>query len=203
MAQAATPPRVSEELEAWRRDAEDRTLGGLISLFGGRSFALLFVLLLSVSALPLPTGGATHVLEIIAVLLAAQLIAGRSEIWLPERWRTMTLGGDRQSAFLDRLVSVIRTLERISRPRLRFLFHHRLSEIVFGLLVVVLTVAAFLAPPFSGLDTLPSLGVVLLALAFLLDDALLAVLGLLSGVAGITLEVVLGRAAIHGIAGLF
>jgi hypothetical protein len=43
------------------------------------------VLLLGVPALPLPTGGATHVFEIIAVLLALELIVGREEIWLPRR----------------------------------------------------------------------------------------------------------------------
>jgi hypothetical protein len=31
-------------------------------------------------ALPLPPGGATHVLELIAMLLALELIAGRSEL---------------------------------------------------------------------------------------------------------------------------
>ncbi len=198
----APPPRVSDELDAWRQGDDDKTLGGLITLFGGRSFAVLFVLLLGVSALPLPTGGATHVMEIIAVVLAAQLIVGRTEIWLPEKWRAITLAGERRTAFLDRLVAVIRFLERFSRPRLRFLFHHRASDVVFGVLVVLLTVAAFVAPPFSGLDTLPSIGVVLLALAVLLEDALIAVLGLLSGVAGIALEIVLGRAAIHGISSL-
>jgi hypothetical protein len=35
---------------------------------------LLFVLLLGVPALPPPTGGATHVFEIIAVLLALELM---------------------------------------------------------------------------------------------------------------------------------
>jgi hypothetical protein len=44
----------------------DRTLGGLIEVFQEKSFAILFVLLLGLPALPLPTGGATHVFEIMA-----------------------------------------------------------------------------------------------------------------------------------------
>ena len=51
-------------------------------------------------ALPLPTGGATHVFEVIAVLLALQLIAGREHIWLPERWRRLELAGPRQQRFV-------------------------------------------------------------------------------------------------------
>ncbi len=43
---------------------------------------------------------------------------------------------------------------------------------------------AFVAPPFTGLDTLPSLGVVLISLGVLLDDALLALIGLVVGAVG-------------------
>jgi hypothetical protein len=109
-----------------------------------------------VSALPLPTGGATHVFQIIAVLLALELIAGRDQIWLPRRWRKLELAGDKQQRFITALMKMIRRLERFSRPRLRFLFDHRLSNITFGLLVIGGSLAAFFAPPFTGLDTLPS-----------------------------------------------
>ena len=77
---------------------------------------------------------------------------------------------------------MIRRLERFSRPRLRFLFDHRLSNVVFGLLVIGGSVGAFLAPPFTGLDTLPSLGVVLLSLGVLLEDVVVVLVALLVGV---------------------
>src|SRR3981081_2348670 len=145
--------KVSDELQRWLDSDGDKTLSSLIALFEEKSFALLFVLLLGVPALPLPTGGATHVFEIVAVLLALQLIAGRDEIWLPQRWRKLQLAGDKQQRFIKGLMKMIRWLERFSRPRLRFLFDHRLSNIVFGLLVIGGSVAAFFAPPFTGLDT--------------------------------------------------
>src|SRR5205085_1861150 len=113
---------------AWLQGDGDKTLGGLIEVFEQKSFALLFVLLLGVPALPLPTGGATHVFEVIAVLLALELIAGRHTIWLPQRWRTLELAGPRRERFLAGLLRMIRRLERVSRPRLRFLFAHRLSN---------------------------------------------------------------------------
>ena len=85
---AATPPdkKLSDELEEWLAGDGDRTLGALVDAFGEKSFAILFVVLLGVPALPLPTGGATHVFEIIAALLALELIVGRRQVWLPERW---------------------------------------------------------------------------------------------------------------------
>jgi hypothetical protein len=193
---------LSDELERWLRSDGDKSVRSLVELFGGKSFAILFVLLLGVPALPLPTGGATHVFEVIAVLLALQLIAGREEIWLPERWRKLQLAGGKQERFINALMKIIRWLERFSRPRLRFLFNHRLSNAVFGLLVIAGSVSAFVAPPFTGLDTLPALGVVLLSLGVLLEDALVIVVALVFAVAGVVLEVVLGKAAIKGVSSL-
>ena len=95
-----------------------------------------------------------------------------------------------------------RTLERISKPRLRFLFDHRLTNVVFGVLVIAGSLGAFLAPPFSGLDTLPALGVVLLSLAVLLEDFAIVLAALVVGIAGVVLEFVLGNAAVSGIARL-
>jgi hypothetical protein len=198
----ADPDKVSSQLQGWLSSDRDKTLGGLIALFEEKSFAILFVLLLGVPALPLPTGGATHVFEVIAILLAVQLIAGRDRIWLPQRWCRLELAGPRRERFLASLMRMIGRLERFSRPRLRFLFDHRASNIVFGVLVVGGSAAAFLAPPFTGLDTLPSLGVVLLSLAVLLEDFVLVVAAVVVGAAGVVLEVVLGSAALHGLQNL-
>ena len=200
--QPSKPGAVSTELEDWLERGEDTTLGGLIGVFGPRSFAIVFVLLLGVPALPLPTGGATHVFEVIAVLLALQLIVGRDEIWLPERWRKIELAGPRQQRFLHGLMRVIRWFERFSRPRLRFLFDRRSTNIVFGLLVVGGSAAAFVAPPFTGLDTLPALGVVVLSLGVLLQDIAIVLAGVIVAMIGVVLEIVLGAAAIKGLSSL-
>lgn len=199
----AAPEKVSDELERWLDSDGDKTVGGLIELFEEKSFALLFVLLLGVPALPLPTGGATHVFEIIAAILAVELIIGRDEIWLPKRWRKLELAGAKQRKFITGLMKMIRKLERISRPRLRFLFEHRLTTHVFGLFVLGGCIGAFFAPPFTGLDTLPSLGVVLLSLGVLLEDFVVVVAGLVIGIAGVVLEIVLGGAAIKTIGKIF
>jgi hypothetical protein len=137
------------------------------------------------------------------VLVALQLIVGRSKIWLPARWCKLELAGARRQRFLAGLMRMIRRLERLSRPRLRFLFDHRASRAVFGALVVGGSTAAFLAPPFTGLDTLPSLGVVLLSLGMLLEDFLVVLVALVVGLAGVVLEIVIGAAAVHGLSSLF
>jgi hypothetical protein len=199
-----TPGRraqLSDQIEGWLAGDGDRKLGGLADVFGKKSFAVVFVLLLCVPALPLPTGGATHVFEVIAVLVSLQLIVGRSQIWLPRRWRTLDLAGGKRERCIHTLMRLIRRLERVSRPRLSFLFDHRLSNAVFGALVALGSTAAFVAPPFSGLDTLPALGVVVLSLGVLLEDMAVVVAGMTIGAAGVAIEIALGREVIRLIAG--
>jgi hypothetical protein len=198
-----THEKVSEALQGWLEGDSDKTLGSLVDVFGEKSFAILFVLLLGVPALPLPTGGATHVFEIIAALLALQLIIGRDQIWVPQRWCKLELAGPRQQKFITGLMKLIRRLERLSRPRLRFLFQHRVSNSVFGLVALGGTAGAFFAPPFTGLDTLPALGVVLLSLGVLLEDVIVVAFGLVVGVAGVVLEIVVGSAVVHGVSKIF
>jgi hypothetical protein len=193
------PARISDRIESWAQGDAPKTLGSLIELFEEKSFAVIFVILLGVPALPLPTGGATHVFEVIAVLLSLQLMVGRDEVWLPRRWRQIELAGSKQQRFVSVLLKGIRWLERFSRPRLRRLFEHRVSNFFFGLLILLLSVGAFVAPPFSGLDTLPALGAVLVSLAVLLEDFAVLAAGIAVGASGIVLEIVLGRAAFNGL----
>lgn len=191
--------RLSDELERWSTGENARTLGSLVEAFQEKSFAVLFVVLLGVPALPIPTGGATHVFEAIAMVLAVELLAGRREVWLPRRWRDLRLAGQRRERLIERLVRLIRWLERRSRTRGRRLFGHRLSNPVFGALVLGGSLTAFVAPPFSGLDTLPALGVVLLSLGVLLEDVVVVAVALAVGAGGIGLVALLGSAALQAL----
>ena len=141
----ALAPTVSDELEQWLGGDQPKTLGNITGLFGPRSFALVFVLLMALPALPLPTGGATHVFEVVTMLVALQLVVGRRCIWLPARWQRLQLASPSRQKLLNALLRRIRWLERFSRPRATALFDHRATTGTFGLLVFALTPSAFLA----------------------------------------------------------
>ena len=198
---APTEEVVSDQLERWLRSPGPKTLGSLIELFGERSFAIVFVLLMAVPALPLPTGGATHVLEIVTMLLALELVVGRRTIWLPARFRRVEIGS--RERFVNALLRQIRFFERFSRPRLRALLRRRLVGALFGAVVFALALAAFFAPPFSGLDTIPSIGVVVLSLGFLLEDFVLAVVGAVIGAGGAIAILTIGHLVVKWVRGLF
>jgi hypothetical protein len=191
MAQAQ---KVSDQLERWLQADGPRTIGGLIGSFGSKSFAMVFVVLMALPALPLPTGAVSHVLEIVTMLLALELCIGRDEIWLPERWKKRELKGATGAKLTNGLVSRIHWLERFSRPRMADLLDQPVIRVVFGAVVLGLALTAFLAPPFSGLDTLPALGIVVMSLGMLLADIVIVAAGLGIGVTGVALIVGLGRA---------
>src|SRR6185437_7595611 len=81
-----------DELEEWLRSDGPKTLGALGELFEEKSFAVTILMLMFVPALPLPTGGVTHVFELITVVIALQMVLGRRTIWLPRKWKQKELG---------------------------------------------------------------------------------------------------------------
>ena len=59
---------------------------------------------------------------------------------------------------------------------------------LLGLLLMAFAIAAFLAPPFSGLDTLPAMGAVVVSLAIILEDVIVLAIGTVIGAGGIGLH---------------
>lgn len=193
----------SDQLEGWLRSDGSKTLGALSSVFAEKSFAVTILLLMFLPAVPLPTGGITHVFEAITVVLAAEMVLGHRTLWLPARWKARELGALTTDKAIPFMLRVIRWFERFSKPRGAWWFGQRWMLRVLGLLIGGLATAAALAPPFSGLDTLPSLGAVVIALAIILEDAVVLAIGVVVGAGGTLLILTIGAALVRGVQGLF
>jgi hypothetical protein len=191
------PAGFSEQLEGWLASDAPKTLGGLGEVFSEKTFAVAVLLLMFPAALPLPTGGVTHVLEAIAVLVAIEMVLGLTTIWLPKRWRGRELGAAVTGKALPVVIRWVRRLERFSKPRAAAAMRSGPVRRLLGVVLIALAVAAGLAPPFSGLDTLPALAAVVVCLAIILEDAAILVVGLVVGVIAIVLEVALGAAVVR------
>jgi hypothetical protein len=152
---------------------------------------------MSLPALPLPTGGITHIFELVTVLVGLEMVLGRRTLWLPRRLRQRELGPLIAGKALPFIVRRIRWFEKRSRRRGVLLFRQRWFLRLLGLVILGLTVASALAPPFSGLDTLPAAGAVAVALSILFEDVVVLAVGLLIGSGGVVLMVTLGAALAH------
>ncbi|MDQ1490250.1 MAG: hypothetical protein QOJ23_2764, partial [Actinomycetota bacterium] len=138
--------KVSVQLEEWFGSSRKKTLGDLVDTFGPRSFAILFIVLMALPALPLPTGAVSHVLEIVTMLLALELMVGRSEVWIPKRFQDRELKGLTGPKFSRALVKRIRWFEKFSKPRMAGLLENRVTNMAFGAAVFGLALTAFLSP---------------------------------------------------------
>jgi hypothetical protein len=197
------PEPFSVQLEGWLKTDEQKTIGGLGEVFAEKSFAVTVLLLMFVPALPLPTGGISHVFEVITVTVAGQMVIGRRTLWLPAWARRRELSASMMEKALPFIVRRIRWFERFSRPRMAWIFDQRLSRSLVGLVIVIFAVGAALSPPFSGLDTIPSMGAVVIALAIILDDVVLLAIGFVIGTAGILISITLGAAVVHFVRRVF
>lgn len=188
----------SQDFTDWINSKQPKTLESLINVFNEKSFAILFFLLLALPALPIPTGGLTHITEIIAMFVALQLIIGRKTIWLPKSWKKRDISSIVKGKAASKLISFIQWFEKYSRQRLGWILNNPLSLSLLGIVVLTYTVAAFSAPPFSVLDTLPALGVVIISLGLILEDFIVTLVGIIAGAVGIGLVLAAGAALYSG-----
>jgi hypothetical protein len=183
----------SDELNDWLKSTKPKTLAGINDVFGEKSFAVIFLILMLLPALPLPTGGASHVFEIIVMLLALELIIGRRTIWLPKRWQHAGIGQTAQQKIIPSIQRRLKWFEKHSKSSRHDLLQNRSVLKTCGFMVFIFTLTAFIAPPFSGLDTIPALGVVAIALSLILNDIRLFIIGNIAGCLGILVVVGLGK----------
>lgn len=178
-------------LDAWTvgDPGEVLQLRDLLSGLGRRAFGMLLFVATLPAFIPIPIGGAIS--GPLVMLIGLQLLAGRRAPWLPAFMARR--GPHRQSlARFDRLVGPwLARLERLVRPRLPQLLHHRVATAFTGLLLVLLGALLSLPIPFTNylfgaLLLLFALALVerdgaLLVVAWVAGGACVAVFGLLSG----------------------
>lgn len=189
----------SVQLTDWVHAKNKHTIGELMDIFDERSFAFLFLILMAFPALPIPTGGIVHALEIIVILIASQMLIGRRELWLPKKMKQRELPRPILLKLLPYLAKYIRGFEKISKPRFAQLIPQLWFRIQLAAVVIIFTLFAFFAPPFTGLDTIPSLGVVILSIGIILNDLLIIIAGYIVGIIGCSLVIFLGAGVLSAI----
>jgi len=103
------------------------------------------------------------------ILIAAQMIVGRSHPWLPERLRNLSLDRDRLKQAISTMRPYLDAMDRWTRPRLRFLTEPPL----YLLIPVVCILLALLMYPLALVPwgvTLPALALTVLSVGLTIRD---------------------------------
>jgi hypothetical protein len=174
--------RISTVLRELCADAEGRTtIGEIVERFGRRAFGALLFVFSTPNLLPLPPGSST-VLGAPLVLLAPQVAMGVRSPWLPPFVHRHVVSGADLSRAFGRLLPWVERIERVSRPRLAFLFGP-VGDRVIGVVCTLLALVLVLPIPFGNL--LPAAAVAVLAFALVQRDGVLALVGHLLALASL------------------
>jgi hypothetical protein len=186
--------RVAEETPG-----ERIPLGDLIDALGERTFGLVMLVLALPCAIPF-LYGVPQVVSIPMLFVAAQLVIGRRALWLPQGLRARSFSKADYAAMIARARPWLLRLERLSRPRLVALTRPPLDQVV-GLAMLIASLS--IAVPLPLTNTVPGIGVAILALGLIERDGLLVVGGALVALVWIGFLVFAGTTVVAAILSLF
>lgn len=167
------------------------TLGEIADELGASAFSILCALLSLPFLTPLPLGPMSVAAGLALGALGAQVLRGDAVPALPRRARRLVLRPRLLGAVMRTLERTLALLGRCSRPRHAVLVEGALGVRVRGLVTLasgLLMAVPLFALPFNNF--LPALAVLLVSLAELEDDGLLAVLAIV--VTGLAAVYVIG-----------
>ncbi len=198
MIQAPSARTLLQSIEAMAAEAPEEgfSLRAIMDRLDERAFgALLFVLALP-CCIPF-LWGVPQVVAVPMIAIAAQMAAGRQEPWLPRRLADRMI----DKAGLDRTARGGRRwfgwVEALARPRLLWLSGPK-AERLLGLLLCAF--CASILVPLPGTNTVPGIGVALVAFGLMARDGLVIVLGGLIGTVWIGLLATVGATVVRAAA---
>ena len=125
------------------------SIGDVLNAFGDRAFGALMLLFAAPNMLPLPPG-MSAVLGAPLLFITAQLMLGRSTLWMPRFICERSISRDFFALLTAKLSPVLHRAERFLRPRMSMLLHPVPERIVGGA-CLVLAVILFLPIPFGNI----------------------------------------------------
>lgn len=174
-----TPRTFLQSLEAMASEVPDEglSLHDILDRLEERAFgAMLFILALP-CAIPF-LYGVPQVVSLPMMALTLQMLAGREEPWLPEKFgkRMINKSGLQRTSRFGR--KWFGWLEVISHPRLTFLTGKRMERVVALFLTAF---AASILVPLPLTNSTPAVAVAIIAFGLMARDGILVILGAILG----------------------
>lgn len=151
------------------------SVGEIVDRFGSRAFGALLFIFSVPNVLPLPPGSSS-ILGLPLMLLAPQVAIGVRAPWLPRFVDDRKIKPSDLKRWLGRIIPRLQSVERLSRPRLHFLFGP-IGDRVIGLICTVLAFFLILPIPLGNLA--PAICIGAFALALFQRDGVIALVGYL------------------------
>lgn len=198
-AEARSPVvQMLEAVRAGMAGRQDLTLGEMIAPLHEHGVPAILLLLALPMALPVPVPPVVNVAFALPLLvLAGQQALGMREVWLPAKIKARSVRVRMMCVVLDKVIEFLHRVERLARPRLRGMTGPAAQRVI-GAIGCVLALAIMVPLPLT--NTVPSLGIALMALGVLMRDGVCVVIG--GGVGALWVAVLAVTALLFGAAGL-
>ena len=178
-------------------DEERVTVEQLLTAFHERGFGVLLLIFALPAAIPLPGLGINLIVAAPLVILSLQQALGADQVRLPHRICRRTISGERLKVITNHARPWARRLEVILKPRLAFLTHG-LSVHIIGVLGLLMALSVCVPLPLT--NTVPSIGIAIMAVGLLARDGLFVIAGALIG--GLWVITIWGALFVFGMAGI-
>jgi hypothetical protein len=164
--------RFSQDIKSLlqRLSEQPLTLGDILTETSERGFSLVITLLVLPFLFPMPPG-LTSPLGGACLILSLQMLLGRRSPWLPKKIANYQFPSSFAQVILQNLRRVTKIIEKIARPRWEKVANHPLIWRFNGLCISWLTILLISPVPFT--NPIPTVGILLLAIATIEADGLL------------------------------
>ena len=171
-------PSASRLLSSFlEENQQDRiTVGDLVVALGHRGQAILLLLLSLPNGLLLASiPGLSTIFGVPMCFIAIQMLVNRPSLWLPKRIHDQVIDRATLNKILEVSNPYLVKIERYIKPRFQY-FTYGFFEKIIGLSVLILSVIITLPIPFGNF--LGGWGVIILSLAIIERDGIMAIIGL-------------------------
>lgn len=179
--------KISEVLAtlADRLPAPSFTINDLSEALSRRAYGMLLLVLALPNLIPIPAPGLSAIVGAPLILVTLQMMLGLKSPWFPKFIARRKLKTEQLHRVCMRVVPVMKQIERVTSPRLKFLAKPPADRFV-ALICAVLSLMIMMPIPFG--NALPAFAICVFAIGILQRDGLFVLAGI-----GVTL---LGTAAI-------
>ena len=177
--------KLSEQLKSLLlTDAESLTIEQLVNRVGDRGFGLLLLVLSLPSALPIPAAGYSVPFGILLLILALQMLLGKTQPVFPKRFSRIRISRSSAEKFLTGASWIFTKLEWIVRPRMKWV-GQRIGLTLMGVLVMIMAILMMIPIPLT--NSFPAMVIFLIGVGLTEDDGIFAILACMVGVFAVLL----------------
>ncbi len=159
----------------------------ILKLFGDRGTAFLLFLIALPAALPVPAIGICVIIAPPLLFLTFQQMLGKKVIWLPNKVKLKEFSTTSLTSVIDKAIPITEKIEVLMKPRLGFLTTYQ-STIIIGFLGFIMSLSVLLPIPLT--NTVPSMGIAIMAMGVLMRDGLAVIAGAIIGLTWVLLLVI-------------